>query len=88
MDQIEKEAFATAFAKHDRKLLRMFGIDTRRLSAAEVAKGAKIIARLTKEPCSAGRPVNHAKAVADFEAFRARVTRSHRANLDHPSGRP
>jgi hypothetical protein len=56
-------------ARHDRKILRQLGINTRGLSAAEIAKGAKIASHLLWEPCNAGRPPNQAKAAAEWQAF-------------------
>jgi hypothetical protein len=53
----------------NRAALRMFGVDPRGLSAAELAKGAAILGRLTREPCGGGRPPNKAKAAAEWEAF-------------------
>jgi hypothetical protein len=38
-------------AVRDRELLRLFGVDTRGLSAAEIAKGAKLAARMGREDC-------------------------------------
>jgi hypothetical protein len=56
-------------AKHDRTVLRQLGYDIRDLSAAEIAKGAKIVARLTKGPCSGGTPAKWAKADADLQVW-------------------
>jgi hypothetical protein len=59
---------------NDAKLLRLCGIDTRGLSAAEIAKGAKLAARVTREDCGLRGCVRvDSKAVAEWQAFRARI---------------
>jgi hypothetical protein len=55
--------------KHNRALLRMCGLDPRGLSATKIAKGAGILARLTRDNCSGGTPAKRAKAAAEWEAF-------------------
>src|SRR5215831_11265746 len=62
-----------AVEKHDRDVLELLKIDTRGLSAAEIAEGTEIAARLSREDCAGGARVDKAKAAADWDAFRARI---------------
>ena len=66
-----------------REVLREYGIDTRRLSDAEVKKGGKIVEVWTQNDCAVPRP-NKAKALADWQAFRALVNTKH----NRPGGEP
>jgi hypothetical protein len=58
-----------------RKILRELGIDTRALSDAEIAKGGKMVARLSADTCHLppSKRIDRAKARADWQAFCARV---------------
>jgi hypothetical protein len=61
--------FNDKLLKHNRAMLRMCGLDPHGLSAAEIAKGAGILARLSRDVCSGGTPVKWAKAAAEWQAF-------------------
>jgi hypothetical protein len=64
--------------KHDRDVLRLIGLDVRGLSDTEIAKGAKLAARVSREDC--GLPpaarVNKPKAIAEWQAFLKRIGQS------------
>jgi hypothetical protein len=57
------------------RILGLIGIDTRGLSIAEIAQGAGIAARLSREDCAGGARVDKVKAAAEWRAFCARVGR-------------
>lgn len=58
----------------DREILRRCGIDTRGLSAAEIAKGAKLAARVGREDCGLrGCVRDRSNVLAEWQAFLSRV---------------
>jgi hypothetical protein len=58
-----------------RKVLREFGIDTRGLSDAEIAKGAKTVSRLSADDCRLppSKRIDRVKVRAEWRAFCASV---------------
>jgi hypothetical protein len=67
-------ARSTAKAKHDRTTLRQLGIDPHGLSAADIAKGARLAARLFRDDCcSPGPKTDKEKAAAELQAWAERT---------------
>jgi len=55
--------------EHNAKLIRMFGIDPDKLTAAEIKKAAGLMATVTTNDCFPGATARKPKALAEFEAF-------------------
>jgi hypothetical protein len=58
--------------RRDRDLLRLLGMDTRNMTAADIAEGAEAARRVSQCDCVPGAGKRRPKAITDFQAFRRR----------------
>jgi hypothetical protein len=63
----------TRLERHDRRMLKMFGLNPARMSKAQIRRGGQLIAIITREPCGDNRPDRKPAAIEEFEALRKLV---------------
>jgi hypothetical protein len=59
--------------RHNRRLLKLFGLDPARMTAGQIERGGKLLAIITRDPCGDTRPDRKPAAVEEFEALRKLV---------------
>jgi hypothetical protein len=63
----DKKTSARRLARRDRAMLRMLGLDTRKMTARDIREGAETAARVLQ--CGCGADARRPKAEADLRAF-------------------
>jgi hypothetical protein len=61
---------STLDERHNRRLLKLFGLNPARMTTAQIKRGGKLLAIITREPCGDTRPDRRPTAI---EAWRTLV---------------
>jgi hypothetical protein len=73
--------------RHNRRMLKMVGLDPTRMTPAQIERGGKLLAIITREPCGDTRPDRKPAAIEAWHKLVNEVCQRERSRQEREAAR-